>query len=154
MRISPGVGCRSRLMLERGVLVFEGTVRHRCAKFGQGCANGPRRRRPRPGDTRHLGEVFIKIGGERKHPWGPWTPTAPFRTSSYGTGGTPLRPGGSPPYAARTLSGVAEHGLRIGPHLPLPCSSCPSMRARSALKLLLIVKSSEPESQGTFASCR
>ena len=55
------------LMLERGVVVSYETVRRWCAKFGQGCANGPRRRRPRPGDRRHLDEVFIKVGGELKY---------------------------------------------------------------------------------------
>ncbi|QEU83681.1 IS6 family transposase [Streptomyces viridosporus] len=55
------------LMLERGVVVSHETVRRWCAKFGQGRANGPRRRRPRPGDRRHLDEVFIKVGGELKY---------------------------------------------------------------------------------------
>lgn len=57
------------LMLQRGVLVSHGTVRRWCAKFGQACANGLRRRRPRPGDKGHLDEAFIKINGERKHLW-------------------------------------------------------------------------------------
>ncbi len=57
------------LMLERGVLVSHETVRRWCAKFGQGYANGLRRRRPRPGDKWHLDEVFIKINGEPKYRW-------------------------------------------------------------------------------------
>ncbi|MGW9497333.1 IS6 family transposase [Streptomyces prasinus] len=57
------------LMLERGVLVSYETVRRWCLKFGQAYANGLRRRRPRPGDTWHLDEVFIKINGERKYLW-------------------------------------------------------------------------------------
>ncbi|MGX4694750.1 IS6 family transposase [Streptomyces sp. JNUCC 63] len=57
------------LMLERGVLVSHETVRRWCAKFGQACANGLRRRRSRPGDKWHLDEVFIKISGERKYLW-------------------------------------------------------------------------------------
>ncbi|CAM5321265.1 IS6 family transposase [Streptomyces hirsutus] len=56
-------------MRERGVLVSHETVRRWCAKFGQGCANGLRRRRPRPGDTWHLDEVFITINGEQKYLW-------------------------------------------------------------------------------------
>lgn len=56
-------------MLERGVLVSHETVRRWCAKFGQTYANGLRRRRARPGDKRHLDEVFIKINGERKYLW-------------------------------------------------------------------------------------
>ena len=57
------------LMLERGVIVSYETVRRWCRKFGQAYANGLRRRRPRPGDTWHLDEVFIKINGEQKYLW-------------------------------------------------------------------------------------
>ncbi|MFF3720114.1 IS6 family transposase [Streptomyces prasinus] len=57
------------LMLERGVIVSHETVRRWCLKFGQGYANGLRRRRPRPGDKWHLDEVFVKINGERKYLW-------------------------------------------------------------------------------------
>jgi len=52
------------MMMERGVVVSHETVRQWCAKFGQPYANQLRRRRPRPGDTWHLDEVFIKIGGK------------------------------------------------------------------------------------------
>ncbi|MFF6815981.1 IS6 family transposase [Streptomyces sp. NPDC012403] len=55
--------------LERGVLVSRETVRRRCAKFGQIHANGLRRRRPRPGDTWHLEEVFVKTNGELTYLW-------------------------------------------------------------------------------------
>ncbi|MFC1230459.1 IS6 family transposase [Streptomyces prasinus] len=57
------------LMLERGVIVSHETVCRWCLKFGQGYANGLRRRRPRPGDKWHLDEVFVKINGERKYLW-------------------------------------------------------------------------------------
>ncbi|GAB2771426.1 IS6 family transposase [Streptomyces chlorus] len=57
------------LMLERGVLVSHETVRRWCLKFGQAYADALRRRRPRPGDTWHLDEVFIKINGEQKYLW-------------------------------------------------------------------------------------
>ncbi|WP_406723667.1 IS6 family transposase [Streptomyces sp. GD-15H] len=57
------------LMLERGVLVSHETVRRWCTKFGQAYAHGLRRRRPRPGDTWHLDEVFVKVNGERKYLW-------------------------------------------------------------------------------------
>ncbi|MGW3661398.1 IS6 family transposase [Streptomyces sp. NPDC005151] len=57
------------LMLERGVIVSYETVRRWCLKFGQQYANGPRRRRPQPGDKWHLDEVFIKINGEQKYLW-------------------------------------------------------------------------------------
>ncbi|MFI2511578.1 IS6 family transposase [Streptomyces sp. NPDC018972] len=57
------------LMLERGVLVSHETVRRWCVKFGQIRANGLRRRRPRPGDTWHLDEVFVRINGELAYLW-------------------------------------------------------------------------------------
>ena len=53
----------------RGVLVSRETVRRWCAKFGQTCGNGLRRRRVRPGDTWHLDEVFVRINGELKYRW-------------------------------------------------------------------------------------
>ncbi|MFH9043571.1 IS6 family transposase [Streptomyces sp. NPDC017966] len=57
------------LMLEHGIVVSYGTVRRWCAKFGQRYAGALRRRQPRPGDTWHLDEVFIKINGEQKYLW-------------------------------------------------------------------------------------
>ena len=50
------------LMFERGVVVSHETIRQWCAKFGQ--SYELRRRRPRPGDTWHLDEVFTPINGE------------------------------------------------------------------------------------------
>ncbi|MDI9918195.1 IS6 family transposase [Rhodococcus sp. IEGM 1379] len=57
------------LMLERGVVVSYETIRRWCAKFGQAYANQLRRRRPQPGDTWHLDEVFIKINGTQHYLW-------------------------------------------------------------------------------------
>ena len=57
------------LMLERGVVVSYETIRRGCAKFGQAYANRLRRRRPQPGDTWHLDEVFIKINGTQHYLW-------------------------------------------------------------------------------------
>ncbi len=45
------------------------TIRRWCQKFGQGFADGLRRRRPRPGDTWHLDEVQLKINGQRHWRW-------------------------------------------------------------------------------------
>ncbi len=56
-------------MLERGVIVSHETVRRWCARFGRIHANELRHRRPRPGDTWHLDEVFIKINGRRHYLW-------------------------------------------------------------------------------------
>ncbi len=57
------------LMLQRGVIVSNETVRRWCAKFGQAYADQLLRRRPRPGDKWHLDEVFVKINGERHYLW-------------------------------------------------------------------------------------
>ncbi|MFF9221789.1 IS6 family transposase [Streptomyces viridosporus] len=57
------------LMLERGVAVSHETVRRWCAKFGQIHAHELRRRRPRPGDTRHLDKAFLTVNGERHYLW-------------------------------------------------------------------------------------
>jgi putative transposase len=57
------------MMLQRGIVVSHETVRQWCAKFGQTCANGLRRLRPRPGDKWHLDEVFIKIQGKTHYLW-------------------------------------------------------------------------------------
>jgi putative transposase len=57
------------LMLERGIIVSYETIRRWCLTFGQRYANALRRRRPRPGDKRHLDEVFITINGRRHYLW-------------------------------------------------------------------------------------
>ncbi|MEH0630581.1 IS6 family transposase [Streptomyces stelliscabiei] len=57
------------LMFERGVTVSYESVRRWCVKFGQRYASALRRRQPWPGDTWHLGEVFITINGEQKYLW-------------------------------------------------------------------------------------
>jgi len=51
------------LLAERGVIVSDETIRQWCRKFGQIYGNALRRRRPRPGDTWHLDEVFVPING-------------------------------------------------------------------------------------------
>ncbi len=57
------------LLAERGVILSDETVRQWCRKFGQAYANGLRRRRPRPGDTWHLDEVFVSSNGEDYYRW-------------------------------------------------------------------------------------
>jgi len=57
------------LLAERGVTLTYETVRQWCQKFGQTYANTLRRRRPRPGDTWHLDEVFITINGATHYLW-------------------------------------------------------------------------------------
>ena len=47
------------ILAERGVAVTHESIRHWCRKFGADFARRLRRRRPRPGDTWHLDEVFI-----------------------------------------------------------------------------------------------
>jgi len=57
------------LLAERGVSLSYETIRQWCRQFGQGYANALRRRRPQPGDTWHLDEVFIQINGVQHHLW-------------------------------------------------------------------------------------
>ena len=57
------------LLFARGVLVSYEAIRQWCRKFGQAYANQLRRRRPKPGDTWHLDEVFLTIHGERHYLW-------------------------------------------------------------------------------------
>ncbi len=57
------------LLAERGVIVSYESVRRWCRKFGRSFADKLRRRRPRPGDTWHLDEVFLRINGERHYLW-------------------------------------------------------------------------------------
>jgi len=57
------------MMLARGVTVSHDTIRQWTGKFGQAYATGLRRRRPHPGDTWHLDEVFIKINGKTHYLW-------------------------------------------------------------------------------------
>ena len=56
-------------MAERGIIVSYESVRRWCRKFAQLFADGLRRRRPRPDDTWHLDEVFLRIRGKRHYLW-------------------------------------------------------------------------------------
>lgn len=102
-------------MLERDVLVPCETVRRWCARFGQVHAGALCRRRPRPGNARHLDEGLIKINGERKCPWRAADAEAPFWTSSYSPAGprTDLTTPGTPP-GTHTLHNVTAPAAALG----------------------------------------
>ncbi len=57
------------ILAERSVAVTHESIRHWCRKFGADFARRLRRRRPRPGDTWHLDEVFIRIRGVLHYLW-------------------------------------------------------------------------------------
>jgi len=57
------------LMAERGVTVTYETIRAWCERFGRDYANRIRAQRGKLGDTWHLDEVFIKIGGRLRYLW-------------------------------------------------------------------------------------
>jgi putative transposase len=57
------------ILAERGVVVTHESIRNWCQKFGAEFAKRLRRRRPRPGDTWHLDEVFIRIRGVLHYLW-------------------------------------------------------------------------------------
>jgi putative transposase len=51
------------ILAERGIVVTHESIQHWSLKFGSDFAGRLRRRRPQPGDTWHLDEVFIRIRG-------------------------------------------------------------------------------------------
>ena len=57
------------ILAERGITVTHESVRQWCLKFGGDFAAKLRRRRPKPGDTWHLDEVFIRIRGQLHYLW-------------------------------------------------------------------------------------
>ncbi len=57
------------ILAERGVRVTHESVRRWCLRFGAGFARKLRRRRPKPGDTWHLDEVFLRINGVLHYLW-------------------------------------------------------------------------------------
>src|SRR5215469_15173094 len=57
------------ILAERGIAVTHESIRHWCLKFGGDFARRLRRRRPQPGDTWHLDEVFIRIRGVLHYLW-------------------------------------------------------------------------------------
>ena len=59
------------ILAERGITVTHESIRPWCLKFGGDVARRlrRRRRRPRPGNTWHLDEVFIRIRGELHYLW-------------------------------------------------------------------------------------
>jgi putative transposase len=62
--------CDVELILgEHGILVTHEIIRLWGLKFSAEFAGRLRRRRPRPGDTWHLDEVFIRIGGVQHYLW-------------------------------------------------------------------------------------
>lgn len=56
-------------MAERGVTVTYETIRAWCYKFGQDYAKRIRVQRGQLGDTWHLDEVYLKIGGCLQYLW-------------------------------------------------------------------------------------
>jgi putative transposase len=57
------------ILAERGITVTHESIRSWCRKFGPEFARKLRRRRPKPGNTWHLDEVFLRINGVLHHLW-------------------------------------------------------------------------------------
>jgi putative transposase len=57
------------ILAERGILVTHESIRRWVLRFGSDFAGSLRKRRPKPGDTWHLYEVFLRIGGELRYLW-------------------------------------------------------------------------------------
>jgi putative transposase len=70
------------ILAERSIVVSHESIRQWCLKFGGEFARRLRRRRPKPGDTWHLDEVFLRAlcgrpGGCNAY-LPPFTPTTPL----------------------------------------------------------------------------
>ncbi len=57
------------LLAERGIQLSYETVRRSVGRFGEQFTAEMRRRERRVGQTWHLDEVFVRIGGEQKYLW-------------------------------------------------------------------------------------
>ena len=57
------------ILAERGVVASHESIRQWGLRFGADFARKLRRRRPRPGDTWHLDEVFLRINGKLHYLW-------------------------------------------------------------------------------------
>ena len=57
------------ILAQRGITVSYESIRQWCRKFGVEFARRLRRRRPKPGDTWHLDEVFLRIDGVLHYLW-------------------------------------------------------------------------------------
>jgi putative transposase len=57
------------ILAERGITVTRESIRQWCLKFGATFARKLRRRRPTPGTTWHLDEVFLRINGVLHYLW-------------------------------------------------------------------------------------
>jgi putative transposase len=57
------------ILAQRGVTVSYESIRQWCLRFGAEFARKLRRRRPQPGDTWHLDEVYLRINGELHYLW-------------------------------------------------------------------------------------
>jgi len=57
------------ILSERDIAVTHESIRQWCHKFSADFARKLRQRRPKPGDTWHMDEVFMKIGGKLHYLW-------------------------------------------------------------------------------------
>ncbi|SDB74374.1 putative transposase [Belnapia rosea] len=57
------------LLAERGVVVSYESICRWCLRFGTDFSARLRKRRPKPGDTWHMDEVYLKINGELFYLW-------------------------------------------------------------------------------------
>ncbi len=66
---SPSLRDIELILAERGITVTHESIRRWVLRFGTDFAERLRKRRPRPGDTWHLDEVFLRINGELHYLW-------------------------------------------------------------------------------------
>ena len=89
-------------LVARGILVSHDAGRQRGRRFGQVFTNRIRRRLPRAGRKRHLGEVAAKTAGVQRWPWRAVDQTGTVLDILVSAGGTSRLPSGncSPALAA------------------------------------------------------
>jgi putative transposase len=83
------------ILAERSIGVTHESIRQWCLRFGADLARKRRRRRPKPGDTWHRDEVYLRINGTLHHSGGQSTRMASCSTSLCRRGGTRPPPSGS-----------------------------------------------------------
>ena len=83
-------------LAERGIVVTHESIRHWCLKLGAEFARRLRRRRPQPGDTWHLEEVFIRVAACCTICGARWISTGSCSTSWCSVGATAQPPSVSP----------------------------------------------------------
>jgi putative transposase len=83
------------ILAERGISVTHESIRNWCLTFGGTFARKLRRRRPKPGDTWHMDEVYLRINSVLHYLWRAVDQQASCSISWCRIGGTRPQPSAS-----------------------------------------------------------